>query len=342
MRDVRPNASRVPRALRLAALAALALFAAALPAAADQEEGASPYRMTTLDGAYVLDVGPATTGLYRNDGSTEPLWTVDSSDNVAFPLDATHLVRVRSWPSAERGPDEEALAFVVSGRLVRTYRVDDLVDVPWLLSRAESGVVWRSYLDGGPTFVLRGDGSDADMDDDPGFLFDAESGRLTVRTLQGDTVVFDVETGAVVRAMHPVREAASIVAVALLVMLAALRRELAEVAARLTVTRVGLVAVALASSVTATGYGAHRAAFDTRCALFSYTRPWSDALWRAANLLPFLGAEPHESNGPAMYHPEVVFPFWLLVSLAASFVPFGALRLARALSAAVTRRTGGP
>lgn len=82
-------------------------------------------------------------GLYRNDGSTQPLWSVDWYSYRVFPAnDAVHLVRVHGdfpltdkFPASKRlGEDAvaeqasaPALSFYANGDLLKTYSVVDLV-----------------------------------------------------------------------------------------------------------------------------------------------------------------------------------------------------------------------
>src|SRR5262249_9103217 len=74
-------------------------------------------------------------GLYRNDGSRTPLWTVDWYSYEVYPAsDAVHLVRPglsRLWSSA--GPDDIAVEFYAAGKLLCSYKVRELVDIPRLL-----------------------------------------------------------------------------------------------------------------------------------------------------------------------------------------------------------------
>src|SRR2546428_329551 len=67
-------------------------------------------------------------GLYRNDGSTEPLWTVDwYAHGVEVASDGVHLIRHGPWASST---DQEAISFFANGKLLRTYLIRELVDNP--------------------------------------------------------------------------------------------------------------------------------------------------------------------------------------------------------------------
>jgi hypothetical protein len=91
-------------------------------------------------------------GLYRNDGSAEPLWTVDWYAGVTLSSDGVHLVRHGPWAvlpeGRHKGPleaalDQEALSFFANGQLVRTYRIGELVKDPDRLPRSVSHFDWQ-------------------------------------------------------------------------------------------------------------------------------------------------------------------------------------------------------
>jgi hypothetical protein len=118
----------------------------------------------------------AQSGLYRNDGSREPLWTIKGYSARAYPAsDGIHLACVSKFAGGFE-PWEQCVRFFASGRLIRAYSVDDLT-VSWLLPRTPSGRMWsrRDHFD------------EADM-------------RYTVWTRDGSSFTFDVLTGEVVSA----------------------------------------------------------------------------------------------------------------------------------------------
>jgi hypothetical protein len=119
-------------------------------------------------------------GLYRNDKSKAPLWTVDwHADNVTVASDGIHLVRCGRSPllRADRVPDlnEEAVSFLANGKLLRTYDVKDLVDSPDLLQRTASHYRWCEKCQ-----------------------FDDDRLQFTVSTHDGNRFVFDVQTGEII------------------------------------------------------------------------------------------------------------------------------------------------
>jgi hypothetical protein len=118
-------------------------------------------------------------GLYRNDDSTAPLWTVDwYAFSVEVSSDGHHLVKYGPWPGRFQY-GEVALTFYLDGREVKSYNVSDLVTIPPLLPSSVSHYMW--------------------LDDSS---FDDESGRLRVQTRSWDSYVFDVTTGDVVEGVY--------------------------------------------------------------------------------------------------------------------------------------------
>ncbi len=113
-------------------------------------------------------------GLYRNDGSSTPLWTVDwYAYDADVASDGIHLVRCGPWASRL---DEEAFSFFASGKLVRTYAISELIDSESDLPHTASHFGWceRRRLD------------DAAL-------------RYAVSTTDGNSFVFDITNGVIVQ-----------------------------------------------------------------------------------------------------------------------------------------------
>ena len=124
-------------------------------------------------------------GLYRDDGSAEPLWTVNwYAHGVEVASDGVHLVRHGPFAAST---DQEALSFFADGRLLRTYLIRELVDNPLLLKRTASHFFWQK------------DGR-----------FEDPRLEYTLTTHDGNRFVFDVRTGAIVSVYRPARTAVGV------------------------------------------------------------------------------------------------------------------------------------
>jgi hypothetical protein len=134
-------------------------------------------------------------GLYRNDGSTTPLWTVNwYADLVLIASDGIHLVRRGPW--AENS-STEAFSFFENGKEIRSYRVGDLVDTTLTLPHTVSHFIWEQSMS-----------------------LDDSNRMLTVITLNKDRYVIDITTGNVISAYRPIRIGASITACLLVIAIA--------------------------------------------------------------------------------------------------------------------------
>jgi hypothetical protein len=119
-------------------------------------------------------------GLYRNDGSTDPLWTVDwYAFGVIVASDGVHLIRHGPWASSG---DQEAITFFANGELLQSYRIKELVDIPILLPQSVSHFDWVK--------------SDA---------FDDAKLEYSITTHDGNRIRFDAGTGQIVSSLRPAR-----------------------------------------------------------------------------------------------------------------------------------------
>ncbi len=192
-----PGRQRPARSVYFVLMASLLLvFAHAYSPAAFADSISPPrdYTKVTVDGRYifVMLVGNnsqvplewskveeirskySQSGLYKNDGSTTPLWTVDWYGSVDLSSDGHHLIRWGPWPLMGHYA-ETALTFCEDGREINSYRIDQLVTLPILLPNTTSHFDWLRSAD-----------------------LDEVSGLLTVQTQLWDSYVFDVRTGGVV------------------------------------------------------------------------------------------------------------------------------------------------
>ena len=80
-------------------------------------------------------------GLYLNDGSTTPLWTVDwYAFSVIVPSDGVHLIRRGPWA---KHLADEALSFLAHGEILHSYKINDLVDTAAALPHTVSHFRWE-------------------------------------------------------------------------------------------------------------------------------------------------------------------------------------------------------
>jgi hypothetical protein len=126
-------------------------------------------------------------GLYRNDGSSKPLWDVGGGyARKAYPAsDGVHLVCVSGYGGGFE-PWGQAIRFYAAGQLMRAYSIDDLT-VPWLLRDSPSGTIWLCQD-----------------------RFDDAEQRYTIWTSDGNSLTFDVRTGEIVSKFVLLRWAAGI------------------------------------------------------------------------------------------------------------------------------------
>lgn len=130
----------------------------------------------------------AKSGLYRNDGSNVPLWTVDwYRDHVHVAADGIHLVRQGDWPSrgkpGKRGPwvseedlKQEGVSFFANGKLLRQYSIGELVDEPKLLKISVSHFRWLQEAK----------------------MIDARN-QFEITTLDGNRILFDLANAKVLK-----------------------------------------------------------------------------------------------------------------------------------------------
>jgi hypothetical protein len=116
-------------------------------------------------------------GLYLNDGSTTPLWTVDwNTDDYSLEVssDGRHVVRVGPWPFQGQY-QEDALSFYEDGQLIKKYLVQDLVALPGFLPKTVSHYMWLNEK-----------------------VLDDDQGLLSIETKNGEKYTFELASGKIV------------------------------------------------------------------------------------------------------------------------------------------------
>ncbi len=122
----------------------------------------------------------SSSGLYRADGSV--VWALDwYSSEIEITPDGEFMVRFDQKFTPRQPSETEAIRFYRNGRLLRAYRIDELIDRPDRMPRRMS-----------PWWLRRN------------VLHPTEE-RLDVETLTGERFTFDVRTGEIVSEYRPVQ-----------------------------------------------------------------------------------------------------------------------------------------
>ena len=119
-------------------------------------------------------------GLYTNDGSNVPIWTIDWYAPIVYvSSDGEHLARIGCCPSLKNSnkPDiqELAVAFYENGKLLKRYPISDLINNPSGLPKSVSHFQW-----------------------DKDVSFDDTLSELTIITTEDNKYVFNVKSGEMI------------------------------------------------------------------------------------------------------------------------------------------------
>jgi hypothetical protein len=187
---------------------------------ADQEGSGFSYRAHTADRRHVFVMlnreDPAApedkdemfplSGMYLNDGTASPLWTVEWGGSVYLPNGGEYIVKRGRWARYSGTYGEEAFTFYSRNQPLRSYSAKELVDFPWLLSHTASHytlTVEECENSPGDGSILRVGGSE--YPNNGSVRFDEGSRTMAVRTQLGDWLVFDLANGEMVSASRPAR-----------------------------------------------------------------------------------------------------------------------------------------
>jgi hypothetical protein len=131
----------------------------------------APEQWSRYDSSNVRKTYPQS-GLYRNDGSTTPLWRVDWYSFSVFPSsDGVHLVQMGPWAS---DVEQLAVAFYENGTLLKAYRIKDLIRDESKLRHTVSHFFWHTSLS-----------------------YDDKKGLLVLTTTDGVNYRFSLRTGEI-------------------------------------------------------------------------------------------------------------------------------------------------
>jgi hypothetical protein len=172
----------------------VALIANATAAIGDRPARPRDYATETANGEYVfVMLAPANagageqselrqryraSGLYRNDGSSSPNWTVDWYAETIPSSDGIHLIRWGPWAESV---DQIAVAFYERGEEINHYHIRELISDESKLERSVSHVRWKSDS-----------------------KFDDAQGLLEIRTVDGLLHHFSLTDGLLLPT-HPTR-----------------------------------------------------------------------------------------------------------------------------------------
>lgn len=189
---------------------------------ADHEDMISEHTMETADKKYLFVMLKGGTvskpfvptqtgkypqsGLYLNDGSNTPLWTVDWCANVLLPADGIHIVR-KGRHTLPIEYNEEVITFLTDGKELKSYRVSDLVQFPRLLPASSNYYEWQKVISveaGATPFTINLSESEK-FPYPAGVIFDEAAHTMHLETNQGDSYLFDLNTGEIISSHRPVR-----------------------------------------------------------------------------------------------------------------------------------------
>ncbi|MHB8110624.1 MAG: hypothetical protein ACYDHW_11405 [Syntrophorhabdaceae bacterium] len=109
-------------------------------------------------------------GLYRNDGSVTPLWTVHWYSFGVYPSsDGKHVVRMGPWAASV---DDLVVAFYNEGKQLERYLVCDLIDDENILNSTVSHFFRNSSV-----------------------RYSDKDGTVLIRTVEDQSYLFSVKTG---------------------------------------------------------------------------------------------------------------------------------------------------
>jgi hypothetical protein len=195
------------------------------PALADQEGVFASFTAETSDKKYIfVMLNPenpsgwgndkfSQSGMYLNDGSTTPLWTVGWLNRVFLPADGEHVVRRGKWTRYSATYEEEAFSFFHKDSLLKTYQTKDIVDFPWLLPHSSShykvtiaDLYQNTPNDGVLMKIDSGEGYPLNS----GVEIDNKNQTISIQTFHNDTYLFDLKTGNIISSTQPTRNTAII------------------------------------------------------------------------------------------------------------------------------------
>jgi len=113
-------------------------------------------------------------GMYRNDGSTNPLWEVYWYSFSVYPSsDGKYVVRIGPWAQST---SNLAIAFYKEGKELEKYFIHDLVENEEYLKHTVSHFFWRTDL-----------------------RYDDKEQTVFIKTVDNISYLFSVKTGEIIK-----------------------------------------------------------------------------------------------------------------------------------------------
>lgn len=189
---------------KIGLLATFIIFAlSTVTGLADEKGVPSDYQKVSPDGKYVfVMLSPSesrfaekdktlrkkyrSSGLYKNDKSSTPLWKIDwysAKQDIYLSSDGKHLVRMGFWTGrrddeglekGEPAVKQLAVAFYNEGKLLKAYTIEDLIEKSNKIPPSVSYFRWKKEVS-----------------------FDDATSQLSILTVEGKRYVFDVRSGEI-------------------------------------------------------------------------------------------------------------------------------------------------
>ncbi len=148
-------------------------------------------------------------GMFLNNSSLVPLWTVDWSGYIYLPNGGEFVVKRGRWARTSGTYNEEVLSFFSNGKLLKSQSTRNLIDFPWLLIHSSSHYQWQTP--DGMHLSNDGEGGFSKLnygqrfETNAGVDVDDENKTILVTTIFSDKIKFDLKTGKLISTYRPSR-----------------------------------------------------------------------------------------------------------------------------------------
>jgi hypothetical protein len=122
-------------------------------------------------------------GLYRTENPRKPLWVFDGCGELVVSVDSKHIVLLGPTVRIGNHGTTDALRFVREGKVVRTYRIEDLVKRPMPISNSHRTWCKESRLDDTNGTFLATVYAGPDGSAGATYIFDLATGNIIARRI---------------------------------------------------------------------------------------------------------------------------------------------------------------